>query len=159
MTETASVVTVAPARFGMGLFAAREIAAGERFLQLSGRQHSGAELDALGFTPGYPLQVGDSDYVLLEAPGVYCNHSCDPNAGIDADLMLRALRPIAAGEEICFDYSTTMHEDNAWTLRCGCGSAQCRGLVEDFERLSAPLRSLRLQQNAVLPFIARRHQG
>jgi hypothetical protein len=45
---------------------------------------------------------------------------------------LHALRPIQTGEEICFDYSTSMGEEN-WTMKCECGSSQCRGIVRDFK--------------------------
>lgn len=153
-----SRVEVRPARFGHGVYAIAEQPRGSLILQFAGRRLSGPELERQGFTPGYPLQVGDDDWLLLDSPGVYVNHSCSPNAGIDHALRLIALRDIAAGEEICFDYSTTMHEDDAWTLECGCGVAECRGVIRDFVTLGASLQQHYLSQQVVPEFIRRRLQ-
>jgi hypothetical protein len=147
-----------PARHGRGLFAVRTIAPRETILQLSGREYDGATLERVGFTPGYPLQVGEDRWLVLDAPAVFCNHSCEANAGIRADLQLIALRAIEAGEEICFDYSTTMLEHNAWTLDCGCGSPRCRGRVEDFDRLPPIRQRELLALGVVQPFIVEQLQ-
>lgn len=151
----AAAPRVGPARHGQGLFAQRVYTASEPILKLTGTERSGAELDRDGYLPGYPLQIDDDGYLLLDEPGVYANHSCDPNAGITPALNLVALREIAVGEEICFDYSTTMAEDNAWTLVCACGSRRCRGLVEDFERLDPVVQHFYLERGVVLGFILR----
>jgi hypothetical protein len=50
-----------------------------------------------------------------------------------------ALRDIAAGEELTFDYSTTMSGDD-WTMACTCGSPLCRGTIAEFTKLPASLR-------------------
>ena len=56
------------------------------------------------------------------------NHSCAPNlglfpmvgaGGVDGDLFLVARREIAAGEELSFDYSTSM-VDEPWAMDCAC---------------------------------------
>jgi hypothetical protein len=146
-------VYVAPGLAGRGLFAARPFTRGELVLQFEGRYHTGEELDRLGFTQGYPLQIGASHFVLLDEPYVYCNHSCDPNTGLTPELALRAVRDIAIGEEISFDYSTTMLEDNSWTLECGCNSALCRGRIEDFDRLHPHTQQRLIDSVGVLPFI------
>lgn len=38
---------------------------------------------------------------------------------------LRAMRDIAAGEELTFDYATG--DDDDWEMECRCGAATCRG--------------------------------
>ncbi|EIT69271.1 MULTISPECIES: SET domain-containing protein [Hydrocarboniphaga] len=152
---TDSGVYVAPARYGRGVYAARPFAKGETVLRFTGRRYTGDELDALGFTPGYPLQVDLDRYVLLDEPHVFCNHSCDPNGGLTADLELRAVREIARDEQISFDYSTTMLEDNSWTLECGCRSMNCRGVIEDFDRLPEAVQRHLIAEIGVLPFITR----
>ena len=56
------------------------------------------------------------------------NHSCNPNAGLQGQITLVALRNIAAGEQICFDYAMSdAHPD--FYLDCACGTPQCRGKV------------------------------
>ena len=65
------------------------------------------------------------------------NHSCSPNAGLRSNRILVALRNIGCGEEICYDYSTTMSEGR-WTMQCRCGHLNCRSTVGDFHDLPTP---------------------
>lgn len=67
----------------------------------------------------------------------YINHSCDPNTGLifrSGHIFLVALRDIPSGEEITWDYSTTMDEDD-WEIPCICRSSLCRGRIGDFKYL------------------------
>ena len=57
------------------------------------------------------------------------NHSCDPNLGWSDAVTLTAMRDIAAGEELTNDYATST-ADPTFLLRCHCGTARCRGMVE-----------------------------
>lgn len=63
------------------------------------------------------------------------NHSCCPNTVLH-ERALVAARPIAAGEEVCFDY-----EANEWQMAspfaCGCGAPRCRWRVRGYRFLSA----------------------
>jgi hypothetical protein len=63
-----------------------------------------------------------------------------------------ALRPIARGEEILYDYSTTMSEQR-WTMQCQCGAPSCRGIIADFHDLPAELQRRYLAMRIVQPFI------
>jgi SET domain-containing protein len=70
----------------------------------------------------------------------YINHSCDPNAYVDAGITddgqpwaaIIALRPIAVGEELSYDYAFPA----ALAEPCRCGSANCRGLIIEEEALA-----------------------
>ncbi|MGZ6038822.1 MAG: SET domain-containing protein-lysine N-methyltransferase [Phenylobacterium sp.] len=54
------------------------------------------------------------------------SHSCDPNCRIQPQgRILVALRPIAAGEPITFDYLTT-ESRFARPFQCQCGAPNCR---------------------------------
>jgi hypothetical protein len=86
------------------------------------------------------------------APGIYVNHSCQPNAGIRNDRDLIALRNISKGEEIRFDYSTTMQE-NSFRMECRCGKSNCRKIVNDFSTIPAELQKQYLSQKIVMQFI------
>jgi hypothetical protein len=69
------------------------------------------------------------------------NHSCEPNAGFaTGEPVLFALRDIAAGEQITWDYSTSIAEVG-WTLECLCGAGQCRRVVRSWTELSAADRN------------------
>jgi hypothetical protein len=89
------------------------------------------------------LQIGPDLYIGESGQADdFVNHSCQPNAGmrIEAtDVRLVAIRDIATGEQITFDYSTTMDEDD-FEFDCLCGSPVCRGRVGDFKHLPASLR-------------------
>jgi SET domain-containing protein len=57
----------------------------------------------------------------------FMNHSCDPNCWY-AGTALVSRRPIAAGEEITYDYATDT-TSREWGFSCACGSRLCRGTV------------------------------
>jgi uncharacterized protein len=68
-----------------------------------------------------------NDVAAYSDPTENYNHSCDPNACITGNNILYARRPIAPGEEICFDYGTTDSGDNPdGNWQCDCGSSNCR---------------------------------
>lgn len=67
----------------------------------------------------------------------YFNHSCDPNAYLDFQrLQFVAVRPIAAGEEISFNYLTSEWHMAA-PFTCRCGAAGCFGEIRGFFHLSS----------------------
>jgi hypothetical protein len=109
----------------------------------------------------YALQIGPDLYIGESGgPDDFFNHSCEPNAGIRiegsrADLF--AIRDIATGEEICFDYSTTLDEDD-FTMPCHCGTPSCRKLIRDGKYLPEDIwqRYLRL---GILPEYVRAHRS
>lgn len=84
--------------------------------------------------PGdYALQIAEDLVIGLpnpthDEPGEYFNHSCNPNAGFKGQICLVALRAIAAGEAVCFDYAMVLSKpDNRF--ECRCGTPRCRGAV------------------------------
>jgi uncharacterized protein len=124
---------------GRGVFAIEAIPRGAKLLD-----YSGPILTYSQTTPQtLAVQIGPDRY--LGASGEmddFVNHSCDPNAGLvidEAAVTLFAIRDIAACEEIYFDYSTTMNEDD-FEMPCHCGSARCRKLVRDFKHLEPALK-------------------
>ncbi len=56
-------------------------------------------------------------------------HACEPNCRLDlADRLALAVRPIAAGEAITYDYEAT----ERWFSHpfwCQCGARRCRGRI------------------------------
>jgi len=115
---------------GRGVFAEDPIPAGALIAFFSGPFLRYAETSATT----YALQIAP-DLYIGESGGVddLFNHSCDPNAGVrisGTSAELRAIRDIVPGEEIAFDYSTTLDEGD-FTMPCRCGSPLCRGLIGD----------------------------
>lgn len=83
------------------------------------------------------LQVDEDLYLVSskEGPSDWINHCCTPNAGMSGQISLVALRDIAAGEEVCFDYAMT--DGSPYDeFECRCGAEGCRHRVtgEDWRR-------------------------
>ena len=125
---------------------------GETLFWFSGKVIDFAEAASRGEKEGNPLQVDRDRYIDVESPGLFLNHSCEPNAGLRDSVRLIALRRIKVGEEIRLDYSTELMERH-WTMVCRCGSRQCRGLIVDFDLLPPAIREKRLRQKIVQPYI------
>lgn len=82
----------------------------------------------------YGFQCGVDQYSLPEGLSREMNHCCDPNTSWSNATTLVALRDIAAGEEITYDYSTS-DIDNVFEMECRCGSPRCRGTVTNRDYL------------------------
>ncbi len=63
----------------------------------------------------------------------FANHSCSPNAGIRNLFDIVAMRDIAVGEEVTWDYDMT--EDTYWRMDCRCESSNCRKLIGGYRFL------------------------
>lgn len=119
---------------GIGLFAREPIAAGELVVVKGGHVMTREQRDEVALTLG-PAEIQIDDHLFIgpvtEAERyeamMHLNHSCDPNVGIRGQIAFVAMRAIAAGEELGFDYATG--DDDDWEMDCHCGAAQCRGRI------------------------------
>ncbi len=150
-------MSVRECELGHGLFADRSYQAGEEILRFEGRTVSAEAVASMGDEQCYMIQIGRDLYLEPRAPGRYTNHSCAPNAAIKDDYRLVALSAIAPNEQICFDYSTTMSENN-WTMPCRCGAVNCRGVIRDFGELPTDLQRHYMDLSVVQSFIVREAQ-
>jgi SET domain-containing protein len=137
---------------GTGVFARRAFAAGAEVLEFLGdRKDVSAFADLT-----HALQIGPTTYLSPSGQvDDYVNHSCDPNTGVRDDagrIVLFALKPIATGDEITFDYATTQ-AGHHWTITCACGSANCRGTIADFRDMPGDRQKFYIDHGAVLPFL------
>jgi hypothetical protein len=148
----AASVRVAKSRHGLGLHASADIVAGATLLVFTGEVLHLDEVLSSARDECYPLQLGRRTYLDLDARSRVVNHSCSPNAGLRSNRILVALRDIGCGEEICYDYSTTMSEGR-WSMQCRCGDLNCRGIVGDFQDLPTPRQQYYLRLGVVQAFI------
>jgi hypothetical protein len=137
---------------GRGVFLCRDVRAGERILEFRGVPMDFEDTLRMGDLECYAFQIGKDEYLDLEPPGRFVNHSCEPNAGIRDGVYLVALKDMRAGEEVRFDYSTCMSEGH-WTMECSCGAPSCRGLIRDFRWLPVARKAELVQVDAVPAFI------
>ncbi|HWJ29285.1 MAG TPA: SET domain-containing protein [Flavisolibacter sp.] len=147
------LIEIKPSEYGKGLFALRNINEGTIICKANGQELNFAQTIMLGEKESHTLQIDFDKYILCEPPFLYSNHSCSPNCGVNENLELFTLYPIKAGEELCWDYSTSMLERH-WTMQCACGKKNCRKVVTDFDLLPVRLQTKYLHLNIVLPFIA-----
>ena len=129
---------------GTGVFALAAIPRGAFIAKLSGRRVHRDDVDWAA--EGLIMQL-DDDWFMEEAGGIddLFNHSCACNMAFTADGDgFYALRDIAMGEELTFDYSTC-EDDAGWSIACQCGAAGCRGQITGFSGLDAAT------QRALLP--------
>ena len=148
------MITVGISKFEKGLFAKMDIFKGGLITKIVGRKIEFDEAVLLDEKESYPFQIGLTEYI---APGEgtlwrNINHSCDPNCGVNQKLELIALRDIAKGEELFFDYSTSMLERH-WTMECHCRSENCRHIISDFDSLLPDRQKYYLELGVVQKFI------
>jgi hypothetical protein len=134
-------VELRPGEEGLGVFAREAIAAGEVLVTLA---HVFVDRPAR-----HTIQLDEH----LHQAGTgeiddYFNHSCDPNSYLDFQrLQFIALRPLAAGEEISFNYLTS-EWDMAAPFTCRCGARGCAGEIRGYLHLTPE------QQAALEPYVS-----
>ncbi len=132
---------------GRGVYAAREIHAGERIIEYRGEVISWKEADRR--PPSDPddpshtffFSLSDGKRVIDGSIGGnssrWINHSCAPNCETteteSGRVYVEALRDIHAGEELVYDYCLIIDEKITKKLkkqyRCLCGAPDCRGTM------------------------------
>jgi len=144
---------------GLGIFALRSFAAGERIRQINVVREITAEAplrEDLGERADH-CDYPDGKIVLLGYPDRHVNHSCDPNAYVvyEGDrCYFAARRAIRAGEEITCDYNINITGGTSWP--CHCGAARCRGeTIGDFFLL--PRQTQREYRPLLAEWFVRRH--
>jgi len=120
---------------GEGLFAKTVISAGEIIAIKGGYILSEREWRELESSLGSAeIQITDDMFIApskqseREGSMLYTNHSCEPNIGIQGQIVFMAMRNIDAGEELTHDWATTDHEDD-FEMSCNCGTMSCRKII------------------------------
>jgi uncharacterized protein len=119
---------------GRGLFAIAPIAKGEIVCVKGGYILTREVLSAMPeWYGGADIPIADNLYIgplrqeEREGSMIFSNHSCEPNIGVQGQIVFVAMRDIAAGEELTHDWATTDDED--YCMECRCGAATCRKIV------------------------------
>ena len=73
------------------------------------------------------LFIGPTAESEREGGMMHLNHSCEPNLGLQGQIVYVALRDIAVDEELTFDYA--MNDDEPGEMLCRCGTKSCRGTI------------------------------
>jgi len=116
----------------VGVYTSKPIRKGTRVVEYAGERITIEEADRRydGVSRTYLYGLDDGKTVIDgHGLGAYLNHSCDPNCEVDeikGRVWLFAIRDIAAGEELVWDYNLYDDEEPA---PCHCGSPKCRGTM------------------------------
>ena len=145
-------LVVRPSRIhSVGVFTTTPVRKGTRIVEYAGPritpQEAKRRYDGAPRTYLYGLEDGKT-IVDGEGLGAYLNHSCDPNCEIDeikGRVWIFALRNIAAGEELLWDYN--LYDDEA-PAPCHCGASKCRGTMYSREWMAKMRRRAVRQKKA-----------
>jgi hypothetical protein len=146
---------------GKGVFAVQPIAAGDTVIEYVGEVITWEE--AQRRHPHDPCDPNHTFYFHIDGDHVidalfegnaskWINHACDPNCESDergGRIFIQAVRDIAAGEELNYDYGLVLDERYTPKLKaeyaCHCGSPLCRGTM------LAPKRGVKLAARPAQP--------
>ncbi len=116
---------------GLGLFAIQDFKKGEFIIEYVGEKLTTAEADRRG---GKYLFILNKHFTLdgksRKNIARYANHACRPSAESDVKKMrvlVTALRPIHAGEEITYDYGKEYFDEFIKPKGCQCGFCNGKG--------------------------------
>jgi SET domain-containing protein len=130
---------------GKGVYALQAIAKGERVIEYTGERITWSE--AVRRHPHNPDDPNHTFYFHLDDSCVidalyrgnsarWINHACKPNCEADevnGRVFITALRNIAPGEELFYDYGLTIDAPYTAKLKkeyqCRCGARNCRGTM------------------------------
>jgi SET domain-containing protein len=124
---------IAPSRIhSFGCYTTLPIKKGAQVVEYTGEVVSVEEADRRYEESDHTFLFGLSDGKgVIDGNGVaaFINHSCDGNCEteeVDGHIWIVALRDIAAGEELSYDYCMYDGDGNA---PCNCGAPKCRGTM------------------------------
>ncbi len=130
---------------GRGLVAVDAIAAGEIVAIKGGHILTTAAVRSLPERlQNSEIQIADGFHLVAVADGEYepvmlfLNHSCEPNVGFAGNIVLVAMRDIAADEELTTDYA--LFDDYDGQMECRCGASSCRGTIHGHDWQRADLQ-------------------
>lgn len=137
---------------GNGVFATAPIAKGEKIVRYKGkvRRHEEVDEEYAGFDEtGHTFLFSLNEEWVIDANidgnvARWINHSCNPNCEAVQEehpkgkkhkdkVFIHALRDIASGEELSYNYGIVLDERYTPALKrlwaCHCGSANCTGTM------------------------------
>lgn len=133
---------------GRGLFAARDLVAGERLIEYKGIRYAKDQFPLME-ADGVTKFLGLSDGTGIDGTGwaALANHGCDPNCELREEARggrlhawLFALRDVRKDEELVWDYRLDVRSAKAayadWA--CACGAETCRGTMANPENIRHP---------------------
>jgi SET domain-containing protein len=135
-----------------GCYTTTPIPKGRRVAEYTGPRLSKEQADKAYETSPitYLFGLGAGQIVIDgHCMAMFINHSCDANcetSEIRGRVWIKSIRPIAAGEEITYDYC--LYDGGDDEAICNCGAKKCRGTMysrEEIRRRKAATRNAALR--------------
>ncbi len=119
---------------GLGLFATRPIKKGAKIIRYIGPMLDCRKKKDDAVNNRYLFQITKRwtvDGSVRKNIARYINHACKPNAESDVSkkklkIVIRAIKDIAAGEEINYDYGTEYYKEFLKPIGCKCDSCEAK---------------------------------
>jgi uncharacterized protein len=143
-----SVIVRSSSLHGAGVYATAPIKKGTRILEYTGPRIPRKDSDGMysDSEVTYLFTLEDKKTVIDGfGMAAFVNHSCDPNCESDQikdSIWIIALRDIAAGEELTYDYCLWDAEPGD-EAPCYCGAKNCRGTMYSEEEIARQKRIAR----------------
>jgi len=124
-----------------GCYTSTAIRKGARVAEYTGHKMSKKEADRRYEDSAVTYLFGLRDGRMVidgHSMAMFINHSCRPNCESeerDGRVVIRAIRNIAAGEEITYDYC--LYDGGDQEALCNCGTRHCRGTMYSPEELKS----------------------
>ena len=119
---------------GNGLFAVEPIRKGEIVCVKGGYIFGRAQLGEVSRLIGpAEIQIAEDLFIGPLSPEereggmIFSNHSCNPNIGVQGQIVFAAMRDIEPGEELTHDWATT--DDDTYETECRCNAQDCRKVI------------------------------
>jgi len=137
---------------GAGVYTLAPIARGSKVLEYTGPRLSTKETDGMYADSEVTYLFGmDDGKTVIDGFGMaaFVNHSCQPNCDtdeIDKRIWIIALRDIAPGEELTYDYNIYDAEPGEKSP-CYCGTSACRKTMYSEDEIARHKRILARRKN------------
>jgi SET domain-containing protein len=153
LTSTPRLLIRSSTIHAAGCYTMEPIPKGRRFLEYDGPRITKEVADEryADRPVTYLFGFGDRGHVIDGfSTAMFLNHSCDPNCEteeIKGRIFIRAIRNIAANEELLYEYNLYDSDDDDQT--CYCGAPQCRGTMFSDDELKRQARKKARKKAAV----------
>ena len=137
---------------GAGVYTTAAIVSGTRMVEYTGPRLTTKQTDGLYAGSEITYLFGmDDGKTVIDGFGMaaFVNHSCQPNCETDEienRVWIIALRDIAAGEELTYDYNIYDAEPGEKSP-CYCGASQCRGTMFSEDEIARHKRILQRRKS------------
>jgi SET domain-containing protein len=136
-----------------GCYTTRPIRAGVRLCEYDGPRMTKAIADAryAGRFVTYLFACGSDTVIDGFGTAMFFNHSCNPNCETEQDargrIFICAMRDIAPGEELTYEYNLYDSDEDAQD--CFCLAPNCRGTM--FSDMELKRRARKAKRNSATP--------